>query len=86
LEELKKKLPENSDEILELLCLWWQWGKKIRKTKDSNIKRYCAKKERHYYEKAEMKCTGNFDKIKDQVRNDLSVTKIASSGNYFNFF
>jgi hypothetical protein len=79
LEELKKKLPENSDEILELLCLWWQWGKKIRKTKDSNIKRYCAKKERHYYEKAEMKCTGNFDKIKDQVRNDLDEIVQSSS-------
>jgi len=47
--ELKAKHPEISKEVLEALCLAWQWGKKKIKAKESNRKRYCADKEKYYY-------------------------------------
>jgi hypothetical protein len=47
LEELQAKKPELSKEVLEAVCLDWQWGKKKVKTKESNRKKYCAAKEKY---------------------------------------
>ena len=41
LEELLAKHPEISKEVLEAVCLAWQWGKKKVKAKESSRKRYC---------------------------------------------
>jgi hypothetical protein len=43
--------------------LAWQWGKKKVKAKESNRKRYCAEKEKYYYEVAEQKSSGKFDEF-----------------------
>jgi hypothetical protein len=71
LEELQAKQPELSKEVLEAVCLAWQWGKKKVKAKESNRKKYCAAKEKYYYGVAEQKSSGVFDEIKEQILKEL---------------
>ena len=79
LEELQAKHPEISKEVLEAVCLAWQWGKKKVKSKESNRKKYCAAKEKYYYGVAEQKSSGVFDEIKDQIIKELDEIVQSSS-------
>ena len=77
--ELQEKHPEISKEVLEALCLAWQWGKKKIKAKESSRKRYCADKEIYYYTVAEKKSLGIYVEIKEQVLKELDEIVQSSS-------
>jgi hypothetical protein len=79
LEELQAKHPEISKEVLEAVCLAWQWGKKKVKAKESNRKRYCAEKEKYYYAVAAQKSSGKFDEIKEMILKELDEIVQSSS-------
>lgn len=79
LEELQAKHPEISKEVLEAVCLAWQWGKKKVKANESNRKKYCTEKEKYYYKLAKQKSCGIFDEIKAQILKALDEVVQSSS-------
>ena len=78
-EELLAKHPEISKEVLESVCLAWQWGKKKVKAKESSRKQYCTEKEKYYYAAAEQKSSGKFDEIKEKILKELDEIVQSSS-------
>jgi hypothetical protein len=78
-EELLAKHPEISKEVLEAVCLAWQWGKKKVKAKESSRKRYCTEKEKYYYAAAEQKSSGKFDETKEKILKELDEIVQSSS-------
>ena len=68
-----------SKEVLEAVCLAWQWGKKKVKAKESSRKRYCTEKEKYYYAAAEQKSSGKFDETKEKILKELDEIEQSSS-------
>jgi len=78
-EELLAKHPEITKEVLEAVCLAWQWGKNKIKAKESNRKRFCADREKYYYEAAENKSSCSFAEIKGIILKELDEIVQSSS-------
>jgi hypothetical protein len=78
-EELLAKHLEISKEVLEAVCLAWQWGKQKVKAKESSRKQYCTEKEKYYYAAAEQKSSGKFDEIKEKILKELDEIVQSSS-------
>ena len=79
LEEILANVPKIDEEVLSLICLSWQWGKKKIKAKSPERKRYCARQEGYYLEAAKMHIGEDFDNVATQILKELDEIVQSSS-------
>lgn len=79
LEEILANVPNIDEEVLSLICLSWQWGKKKIKAKSPERKRYCARQEGYYLEAAKMHIGEDFDNVATQILKELDEIVQSSS-------